>query len=469
MKKITYLFLFLTILLTLTACENNAAVSENNSESISISESSAVSKTEQPPSGYAESKSDITENDSVKSAELELLTKDGDNNYCGVVCGTNDGAYIMRYKSINDNVYGNFLTYVDYASKQEVYVCTDSSCKHDNEHCAAYFSEGEFYTQLVNSASRIFVLDGKLYYLSSPYDDDGGFSSQSPDENAEVYHALPPALYRMNFDGTEREKILEFKKDEAAESFVVGEGDDYLWLITKTPTAEKTPDGKMYYIHSQNRALIKFSIKEKSIVERIPLDDIDSVTPRFEAVAGGKFIFVGYSFPDGKSPLEAYVYHDFEADDAPSAEEIERQKTCEKVYYALNTADRTIKEFLRLKNNEVYAEAVCGDEICFMNGEYSGFKINPKTGERMEISDFRNDICFNSFRGSKLLLDRENGIDGILCENAEKVLVYRETFKEPHADGGGRGLGYDLMLISLDDLRNGVPNYENVQTIGEWL
>ena len=150
MKKITILLLSLSVVLSLCGCDNTASKNDsgknmNSSEPAmsngtnTVQASAAPGESSNPAnSGNPEASEAPTQNDS----ELRLIY-DSDiflNALTTSNC-TENGYYSVKSLGTSywDDKFLN-LTYVDFASHREVVLCSDSSCKHDNEKCASYLS-----------------------------------------------------------------------------------------------------------------------------------------------------------------------------------------------------------------------------------------------------------------------------------------------------------------------------------------
>ena len=94
----------------------------------------------------------------------------------------------------------DYLRYHDKETNQEVYVCTQVNCTHDSDTCDAYFD-----MRYYRYESGIWYYDGYLYLLGNEH----GLTNY--------------VLYRLQCDGTEREKVADLFSFE-------GEG-DYLQSV----------------------------------------------------------------------------------------------------------------------------------------------------------------------------------------------------------------------------------------------
>ena len=251
MKRFISILLAAALTLSLTACDK----ADNDPES-SGGNSSAQNGSSTEQSTTSEN------NDPIANTGLTELTSTVRYNYFPS-CGTETGMYYMEPERIGRS--NGYLMYIDYETKQEVYVCADSSCKHDSERCTSYFSNGEFF---IHEKPNMFSYGGSLYYLSLPNSSDSGVGTQ-PSSRSD-YEERDRALYRMNLDGSNRERVFTFDKDIEVDSFVAGDGND-LWFYVRTPVVEYNENTKLYYRNSKDKAMIRLSLSERTIVERIPL------------------------------------------------------------------------------------------------------------------------------------------------------------------------------------------------------
>lgn len=250
MKKITSIFLAFILLITFTACDNSTNISENISENDSDESSESQSAA---ISGAEQTSSDDSSHGIVQSGDLKLVF-DFDATRDMQYSATSDGVYLK-----NENVSEEFnhISYIDFESAQEVVLCADSACKHDNEKCTAVLSYDEFYPY--PDTPYLFVYGDYLYLLNIDADDEGAFKSAA-DNNAPAWGDMPVgayknSLYRMNPDGTGREKLFDFPEGSAVkydwwveDNPVIFANDKYAFVNTGS-TGEKQPNGSLLNAH----------------------------------------------------------------------------------------------------------------------------------------------------------------------------------------------------------------------------
>ena len=232
MQKIKIGICVLACLLGLAGCSQN-----KNADSIGSS---------QPENRSAEN-AQADENYGI-NGNLRVLSM-SDNSYC-----SNENGFYYRSEfseELKDGIYGYHMMYMDYATRQEVYLCSNAGCNHDTLDCTSVFSSDE-----VGFDSIPFFYEDALYLFSKEYDNDGTTTvgADFGEESIGSTESMQAALYRMNPDGTGRTKVFEFSPDVTVEDVVLGD-DTNLYFITKELTSEQS--GNSTYVMSSKRNLIK--------------------------------------------------------------------------------------------------------------------------------------------------------------------------------------------------------------------
>lgn len=488
MKKIISVLTAAALALSLCSCDKTNNNSESNTEIGGESSSSAsggstgTSSTEQsaPVGG------DNTQNVPLGDKQLTLLCT-GDHLPMEIGCGTDEGYY-----SVQSNVSGgeyNCITYVDYATRQEVILCSDSSCRHDSERCTAVIPP------LWDWLGEMFFYKDHLYYLVSDWDNEGviaagGYFAKDDYWN-DPMNAVTPQLYRMNPDGTGRELVYTFGGNERVESFAVGDG-DCIWFITKEPTIERDEKTGVTRYGSKNRAAVRLDLNERKIVEQIPIYYKDNIKKDFIGAAGSRMIFGGIAYPDGKSALD---YIDILApspivgDMTGMDEYLEFMSTCEYAFFALDVTDKTMREIYRAGFDDVSLNFTqVGEKLYIPTGEdyASAFVLDLNTGntedfpvpEGYELDGFVGERpIFMTTDGEykkyfiepdmgemiSLVLDKTYG--RVITVNSDKALVIYKTVGEELPEGGIMNPYNLYALISLDDLYNGREKFELIEML----
>lgn len=175
--------------------EKNSFIHPGDSPSV-VTRCLQQRKRERRVSHGKQSGSASVQNQSSESPPADSLTllcddKSSFNNHCS----TDKGFYYFTESGeITDDFYGFRLMYVDYATQKEVYLCSDSGCRHNSESCTAVFNADEF-----GFDSLVFVHEGYLYVLNRDYDQDG--TTYFSDDGSNIEPEKKSAeLYRMGLD-----------------------------------------------------------------------------------------------------------------------------------------------------------------------------------------------------------------------------------------------------------------------------
>lgn len=211
LKKISVLFIAASMLFALTACEKS--------------------------------------NDSKKNVEWNNQENEEKGIYLVGTnlkhCSNNQGLYYLKDDEValKDGGYGYKLLYIDFTTRQEVYLCNNAGCNHNTEECTAVVSATD-----ITWFSTIFINNGYVYILSKETDDDGLLQGDSKElgEGKLQYEVQsnPAKLYRMNLDGSERKLVYEFDENFTVEDTVLGD-ENNLYFVTKR-TRSKINGGNKY-------------------------------------------------------------------------------------------------------------------------------------------------------------------------------------------------------------------------------
>lgn len=476
MKKSVLCLLITAIALSFSACGDNGdggiQDSAGRSDLLSSDPPRSVSETE----GAASAEGGATVGGTV------YLTPNIVFSELRLCCSSKDGFYFMTDRL--DSLYPR-LKYVDYATRQEVFLCSDSSCNHDKESCTAVFSYEEFYAN-EGGKSRLFTYNNKLFFLSNPASDflmwqspnageEGGFSAGSFVEEKNA------ALCQMNLDGTGREKIFELPKGQTFETAVVGEGDN-LWFIIKTPDIYKDEKSGAAMTCSKDRQLIKFSLSGKKIIESIPFDEYNKTTLELMGAWGNSLIFSGVEYPDSKTRLD---YAELLAPKETLEEEIAHMDEtndffdrCFQVFFTMDTNAGKIKEIYRQKGFFCNIHQYNGN-LYVDSRDYGITRVDISTGEAEKFTP-PEEYELWGFLGDKIVYMHKtpdySDNSYYFCDLGSEELKKAEPIVNLSTDllavsgstalittDGAFGDIKDMALISLEDIYNGNRNFEYIK------
>ena len=207
-----------------------------------------------------------------KGEEGEVTNNSSDLKFLSNGATTNDGYYYLTdYSRLNNGKLAKHLMYIDFKTKQEIHLCNNSACTHKTEDCTSVFNKDEFQFD-----SKVFIWNNKIYVISKSTDTSGqvtmGVLGETSKSNVESNKAV---LYKLNLDGTNREKIYTFDDNATIEDFVIGSGNG-IYLIAKKVETKYT--GGNAYSTSSERKLIYLDLntkKESTILSLNRNDNID--------------------------------------------------------------------------------------------------------------------------------------------------------------------------------------------------
>lgn len=394
-------------------------------------------------------------------------------------CSTDEGFYYLTEKQteLSDGSYASHLMYMDYATCQEVYLCSDSSCRHDTQACTSVFSDASY-------DGRIFLWDGFLYYLDRSPDTSGTtvitITGETETETG------PSVLYRMNPDGSGREQIYTFDDNATVEDVAFG-GPGGLYFVTKKLGTAQISSGT--YTTASDRKLICLDPGSRETRAVCPLDFDDGLNWQIIGCAGNRIILETYQYPDGMTEQDAAAL------DEDSYMDI--LKKTKLVYASLDLSGGEKTVICTRSGSNSSSE-------CILNGflyisDDSGkdiVKIDPLTGEESVIASLsRNDLsgtlgsllCCTSYNTAEdpcySFIDTDTGkvydcsltnkalgwpLDLMAAADGRALVIYDYEYTD-NGDGSYEISRYQYGLIRLEDLLNSVPDYTPVKMIREGI
>lgn len=481
MKKLLVLILAAAITLSLTACDKADNYSESNTDiggenfSSASSESTGTNSTEQSapdvPSAGA---------NPIMLANNERPALDWANSF-----GTENGIYNIKeeHNIVKIGTY-SYIMYTDYATGQEVYLCSDSSCNHNTERCSSYLDNSEF---IVNHESRLFVYNGSLYYLNIPKNNDVDTVTITGGTLYEEHH--DPKLYRMDLDGSNRELVYTFDRELSVQPFAAGDG-NALWFFVKTPTVDYDEDRHIYFFGTKEPTMIKLDLSDRSIVEQIPLykfGDLENIS--IVDCLDEKVIFWGSKLPEGVTRQDINALHDLENPLLNYDKIQELTKNTRIIYFTLDLNNKEIGEIYRYDYEEENIDFEFTDEeyVYLTDTEkQTTVRIDLKSGEKSEFNPSDGYFAIGMAGGkfecrsvdkndqTVFFIDKESGEitsnalrsiyseeDYSICDDAVAFGKDCVLIRSSHGSGF---MEYYYSIMSLDDYFNGRENLKKVNT-----
>ena len=421
---------------------------------------------------------------SAESGQLRVLSM-GDNPYCS----NENGFYYLTQDTaeLKDGSYGYLLMYMDFATRQEVYLCNNTGCNHDTPDCTSVFSYDE-----AGDDSIPFLYGTSLYLLSKPYDNDGTVSvdmlgGTGEGDEASSGNSKPAVLYRMNPDGTGRTRVYEFGADTTVEEAVLGD-DTGLYFITKELASEQS--GNSTYVKSSKRKLVRVdteSWKESVVCNFDFTQDEKEDDWRLLGVYDSCLVLMNTRY-DSEATWE-----ELQDDDVWR----ERYDNSMNQFGRYDLEDGSFEVVYTASNKNLNAYKQRGS-VLYVSEDGTGKirRIDLKTGEESEFAELDcNYICggYEDVLCSKAWNDADDStlyfIDydsGEIChsslvnkstgwpleikaETKDYFLVVYDYDATDNGDGSYEILQNKYALIAKEDLYQGRENYLPVQMVGKGM
>lgn len=459
MKKLMSIFCVLAMFFCLCACGST--------------------ETEESYAGISESKKEQgnqMQNNTHK--EVNGLISLTSTNYA--YCNTDDGYYYISEDSVKlkDGSYGAHIMYMDFATEQEVYLCSDTGCSHDDKSCNAVLSEDEF----VILSSRIFVWNGKLYLLSKDYDTEGSVVIDGMNGQEIQAETKPAVLYQMNLDGTNRKKIYTFADGVTLEDTILATNDN-VYFVTKK--LETNMEENVSVTTAQNRNLVKLDPVNSSLETITSMDMGDGISWGIIGCFDNSLVLGGISYEDGDSSTS----------DISQEEWKELYSKSKSVYATFNLDSKKFTEVYQIKNTGIHA-AETKDGILYVSNEASQEiqAIDLRSGKNSTLTSLRQNniigvfsdmlVCqtwdltddytlyFVNIKNGEVshcvLTNQFNGWAlELICEAGNDALVIYDYKADPHSDGSYEIHQYKYALIAKEALYAGKNEFRPIEMIGK--
>lgn len=258
MKKYKIPVLAVTAMLTITGC----GAENPPSQTVTPSEA-AVAEMEATTSGDVKKETNTEQNE--KNNDLIQLT----DNLTYDSYQTENGRYSLMEREDEEGNIVKCIAYVDYETAQQILLCNKPNCKHDSEDCSAVIPEE---MQMFQQA-YLFGDEQYLYLAASPYDNAGTTTVQTGSDTGEISFSTgadtPPTVYRMNPDGTKREKLYTLQDGTVLEGQFF-QDDNYFYTVTKK--LESETEGNTTYTTGYDKKVIRINMESGKVEDVLSLD-----------------------------------------------------------------------------------------------------------------------------------------------------------------------------------------------------
>lgn len=411
----------------------------------------------------------------------------------GFHCSTENGYYYVtgdldyNYGTLRDGTECAYIMYMDYATRQEVYLCSNTGCNHDTEDCTAVLTgDNVLFGDVVP-----FLYGGKLYILCKPYDNSGSLvTSIGGDDPEELVPGdeIPEGavLYRMNPDGTQRETVYIFDAELKIGGMIFAD-ESALYLETCEIEMEQVGENSTYYA-SANRRIMRLDLENKKLSEVYVFKDQGAKFGTWDVCgADGSGLFLTRTlYPSDFTDEDVYGTDDM----AVYWEKYERSED-EWAFLDLSTGELTSK--YRISNEISHAQGI-KDGCLYMSFEDGRLvKVDLQTGEETVLlqDDRLKDGWIWNVYGEYLsihtmsglyLVDYNSGeisktplVDETLhwpleirAENSDSFLViYAYDAVQDELDEESYEISqYKFALIGKEELFQGKTDYQPIQMVG---
>lgn len=483
-RKPLVLAVALTLMVSGTACGNKNAASGSSSPSSNAAGANMAAMASSD-SAEKEGSQDKPGSQSASQAsdDLKFLCSEDGN----ASCATQEGYYYISTESqkLQDGSLGYRLMYIDYASCQEVCLCSAPGCSHDTKDCTAVLPYDEFPAH----NSKLFLHQGSLYILSRQYDAEGSYSVAFGAEgeitlgSGSSVNPMPAALYRMNPDGTGRQKVFSFDPDLTLAGTLALDGQG-LYAVSKKLSSEQTGTGE--YTSASEKTLVFLDLSSYSLSQISSLEFGDSINWQMIGCVNGSFLLEGIDYGRRLTVEEQFgddddIYH-------------ELYKNSHTVFALLDPSSGSSREVYRMGNQEIHSSALLNDTLYIsLRDSKKILAVNVSTGEETLlcthpqnyiVGTLGNMLCcqnLNTFtdptyyfvdtdtgeiRHSELVNKSLGWSLELVAETDSDVLVIYD-YDAVSADGESYEIRlYQHGLISKEDLFSGKDNYRKIQMAG---
>lgn len=175
-------------------------------------------------------------------------------------CSNDKGYYYVTEEPVElkDGTEGRHIMYVDYATRQEVYLCSNTGCKHNTADCTAVLQDGN--TDW-GGCLLPFLYGDHLYILSKYYNSEGSVETNyvSGEEGITMSTPEPTSpviLYSMNPDGTDRQVVYTFEEGLSLDEAVFADASGLYFTVMKIEM-QQIEDSNSSYNAATDRKIVR--------------------------------------------------------------------------------------------------------------------------------------------------------------------------------------------------------------------
>lgn len=458
-KTVVFTVLFLFMMIVFTACRKNDQAEKSTADTVT------KEKTEEKNHAAKIKKASINAKNK-KYGDLRIISSGGSDAYTG----NEQGMYYIHEYENGGSIEFPCIKFIDYKAGKEVYLCNKSNCLHKDYDCTAVLPDD----CRIRDESMIFQDNNFLYLFMEMSYSDGGMnvSDANADFEPETKQVLPPILYRMKKDGTDRKAVYTFPSGFYVNTEIAFKDEKYLYFfILKSKTLS---DGNITYSSAYDKQLVRIDLKKQNIEKILELNAYQNIIG-----CNGRSLLISERIYE-KNISEDYKY--------------KHEKEYEKLYSNSLEIYRTYdvdtgkwNDIKTIKNDREYNACISNGFLYYTDDNKKEVeKINLNTGEvkRIQTNDYlvlettiqipgeetrilgrSNDNQKRIFFHTKTneitestLKDKANNELWIISQNKEELFVISEMKK----DKEGNILENTFSIISKKDFLNNRPDYRKV-------
>ena len=357
-----------------------------------------------------------------KGEEGEVTNNNSDLKFLKNDATTNDGYYYLTdYSRLNNGKLAKHLMYIDFKTKQEIHLCNNSACTHKTEDCTSVFNKDEFQFD-----SKVFIWNNKIYVISKSTDTSGqvakGVLGKTSKGNVESNKAV---LYKLNLDGTNREKVYTFDDNATIEDFVIGSGNG-IYLISKKVETKYT--GGNAYSTSNERKLIYLDLNTKKESTILSMNRNDNIDWKVIGSTKRNLILHGIDLGGQVTDEEKHNNNDL-------------YKNSSDVFALLDIDNDTLKEVYRVKSPSRTYTVDEKNLYYNIDGNSKILKIDLKTGKEETLANLSS-VWVDQVIDNKLLCITNSG------KNPISYFIDVDTGKMTESKLVNKSTGFSIEIIS---------------------
>lgn len=271
-------------------------------------------------------------------------------------CLSDRGYYYITEDSaeIKKDLWGRWIMYMDFETRQEVYLCNEPGCKHRDKNCSAVLTED---TMGAVGHGMLFLWKDKLYLVSQDEDREGMASTDEvliDGEGSSGNKLKQTVIYSMGLDGANRKKEYTFAQDVTLDNVVLC--DNQALYFTAKQISCSSKKGKSYYTASK-RELVRYQVEKASVETVCSLGFNDRVQWKVIGCHEGKVILQGTEYHKKLSMEEEMVMG--------QEEYWEYANDSTDIIASLDLSDGTLQRIYSIKNDadSEHSTAMSGETL----------------------------------------------------------------------------------------------------------